>query len=171
VNTATASNGLRGGGRDGRLGSVVDKGLQPANSCEDVRAAGLRTYIEAKQLLPSLGPQSIFHSGHSAETALLHVPSDISAAVDRGDLAALAFLDLCATFDTVESTTRSCCLLERLWRSFGITGKAVILYQLDRRPYTQRIRRGGSTPRSTVMGCGVPQDSVLSPDLVPAIHG
>jgi hypothetical protein len=94
VNTATASNGLRGGGRGGCLGSVVDKRLQPANSCEDVRAARLRTYIEAKQLLPSLGQQSSFHSRHCTETALLHVPSDISAAVDRGDLAALALLDL-----------------------------------------------------------------------------
>jgi hypothetical protein len=114
VNTATASNGLRGGGRGGRPGPVFDKGLQPANSCEDVRAARqLRTYLEANQLLPSLGPQSSFRSGHSTETALLHVLSDILAAVDRGDLAALVLLDLCAAFDTVESTTRSC------WNVYG----------------------------------------------------
>jgi hypothetical protein len=113
VNTATASNGLKGGGRGGRLGSVVDKGLQPANFCEDVRAAQLRTYLEAKQLLQSLGPQSSFHSGHYTETAVLHVPSDILDAVDRGDLVALALLYLCATFDTVESTIRSC------WNVYG----------------------------------------------------
>jgi hypothetical protein len=47
------------------------------------------------------------------------------------------------------------------------TGRAVIL---PVRPHTQRIRRGGSTSRSTVMGCGVPQGSVLSPDLVPSIY-
>jgi hypothetical protein len=126
VHTATASNGLRGVGRGGRLGFVVDKGLQPANSCEDVRDVQLRMYIEAKQLIPSLGPQSSFHSGHSTDTALLHVPSDISTAVDRGNFAALALWDLCATFDTVESTTRLCCLLERLRRSICITRRAVI---------------------------------------------
>ena len=92
---------------------MFDKGLQPANSCEDVRAAQLRTYIEAKQLLPSLGPQSSFHSGHSTETALLPVPSDILAVVNRGDLAALALLKICATFDTVESTIGSC------WNIYG----------------------------------------------------
>jgi hypothetical protein len=115
VNTATATNGLRGGGCGGRPGPcLIDKGLQPANSCEDVRAARqLPTYLEANQLLPSLGTQSSFRFRHSTETALLHVLSDILAAVDRGDLAALVLLDLSAAFDTVESTTRSC------WNVYG----------------------------------------------------
>jgi hypothetical protein len=30
------------------------------------------------------------------------------------------------------------------------------------RPLTQRIRRGGSTSRSIVMGCGIPQGSVAT---------
>ena len=42
--------------------------------------------------------------------------SDILAAVDRGEFAALVVLDLSAAFDTVDKGV----LLERLRRSFGI---------------------------------------------------
>jgi hypothetical protein len=102
------------------------------------------------------------------ETALLQVPLDILAAVDRRDLAALVLLDFCAAFDTVESTTGYRIPFERLRGSLGITGTAVILPVT---PYTHPFHRGGSMSRSTVMGCGVPQGSVLGPDIVPAIHG
>jgi hypothetical protein len=124
-------------------------------------------YLEANQRLPSLGPQSSFRSGHSTETALLHVLSDVLAAIDRSDLAPLVLFDLCAAFDTVELTIGSC------WNVYGgrqvITGRAVIL---PVKSYTQlRSCRGGSTSRLTVMGFGIPQGSVLGSDRVPAIHG
>jgi hypothetical protein len=51
-------------------------------------------------LLPSV--QSGFRPRHSTETATLKVLSDILAAVDREDIAALALLDLSAAFDTVD---------------------------------------------------------------------
>jgi hypothetical protein len=55
--------------------------------------------------------------GHSAETAVLHVLSDIFiSAVDRGDFAALLLLDLSAAFDTVDYDV----LLQGLQESFGI---------------------------------------------------
>jgi len=49
-----------------------------------------------------LSLQSGFHPGHSTETAILHVISDLLPAVDHGDFAALALLDLSAAFDTVD---------------------------------------------------------------------
>jgi len=66
----------------------------------------LMGYLSSADLLPSL--QSGFRQGHSTETAVLRVLSDILQSVDRGDTAALILLDLSAAFDTVESTMRSC---------------------------------------------------------------
>ena len=52
---------------------------------------------------------------------MLHVLSDILAAVNRGELTALVFLDLSAAFDTVDHKI----LLENMRRSFDITGTAL----------------------------------------------
>jgi len=57
-------------------------------------------YLSLADLLPPL--QSGFRQGHSTETAVLRVLSDIPQAVDRGDLATLVLLDLSAAFDTVD---------------------------------------------------------------------
>ena len=51
---------------------------------------------------------------------MLKVLADILGAVDSGDLAALALLDLSAAFDTVDHET----LLIRLKKSYGIGGRA-----------------------------------------------
>jgi len=53
------------------------------------------------------------------------VLSDILAAVDRGDFAALVLLDLSAAFDTVDHDI----LLQRLLTSFGIGGAALKWFQ------------------------------------------
>jgi len=57
-------------------------------------------YLQSADLLPA--NQSGFRPGHSTETAVLQVLSDILVAVDRGDVAALILLDLSAAFDTVD---------------------------------------------------------------------
>ena len=61
-----------------------------------------------------------FRKGHSTETAVLRVLSDILQAVDRGDTAALILLDLSAAFDTVDHAN----LLQRLQTTFGIDDSA-----------------------------------------------
>ena len=58
--------------------------------------------------------QSGFRRGHSTETAIMKVLSDVLSAVDRDDTAILALIDLPATFDTVDQKI----LLERLYTSF-----------------------------------------------------
>ena len=62
-------------------------------------------YLETADLLPPL--QSGFRPRHSTETAVLHVLSDILTAVDSGDAAALALLDLSAAFDTVDTSLQN----------------------------------------------------------------
>jgi len=57
-------------------------------------------YLQSADLLPA--NQSGFTPGHSTETAVLWVLSDILLAVDHGDVAALILLDLSAAFDTVD---------------------------------------------------------------------
>ena len=71
-------------------------------------------YLTSADLLPSL--QSGFREGHSTETAVVRVLSDILHAVDCGDVAALVLLDLSAAFDTVDHDI----LLQRLQVTFGI---------------------------------------------------
>ena len=57
-------------------------------------------YLTSADLLPLV--QSGFRPGHSTETAVLRLLSDILQAVDHGDSAALILLDLSAAFDTVD---------------------------------------------------------------------
>jgi len=46
--------------------------------------------------------QSAYRRGHSIETVVTKVLSDILIAIDRDDFAALALLGLTAAFDTVD---------------------------------------------------------------------
>jgi hypothetical protein len=85
---------------------------------ERMVARQLLVNLNDNDLLPSL--QAGFRVNHSTETAMLHVLSDILAAVDRGEFAALVLLDLSAAFDTVDHQI----LFERMRRSFGITDTA-----------------------------------------------
>ena len=64
--------------------------------------------------------QSGFRPGHSTETAVLQVLSELLQAVDRGNFGTLVLLDLTAAFDTVDQDIR----LQRLQQTFGIDGAA-----------------------------------------------
>jgi len=66
------------------------------------------------------------------------VLSDILQAVDRGDLAAVALLDLLIGFDTVH-------LLERLQQTFGISDTALCWFYSHLLSRTQYVRHGPTT--------------------------
>ena len=112
-------------------------------------AQQLQHYLCTAGLLPML--QSGFRPLHSTETALLRVLSDILAAVDRGNFAALVLLDLSAAFDMVDNDI----LLQMLKTSFGIGGAALKWFQSYLTSRTQYVRRG--TVRSTIVQliCGL----------------
>jgi len=69
-------------------------------------------YLNATRLLPTT--QSGFRPGHSTETAITRVLSDLLDAVDRDNTAILVLLDLSAAFDTVDHGI----LLKRLQVTF-----------------------------------------------------
>jgi len=119
----------------------------------------LLDYLTSADLLPTL--QSGFRSGHSTETAILRVLSDIILAVDHGDVAGLVLLDLSAAFDTVDHDI----LLQRLRVTFGINDVAHRWIRSYLSGWTQHVRRGHKKSTLTRLVCGVPQGSVLGPIL------
>ena len=126
---------------------------------ERIVARQLVDYLSSHNLLSSL--QSGFRPGHSTETATLHVLSELLMAVDRGDFAALALLDLYAAFDTVDHEI----LLQRLQTSFSIVGSALQWFWSYLSGRTQYVRRGATRSTVSYLFCGVPQGSVLGPIL------
>ena len=86
---------------------------------EKFAAYQLTFYLETNKLLSEC--QSGFRRGHSTETLLLHLLSDIYGAIDSHNLVTtrlLALFDISAAFKTVDYEI----LLERLEISFGLSG-------------------------------------------------
>jgi len=90
--------------------SIVSKLL------ERIVVRQLVAYLSTANLLPTL--QSGFCPGHSTETTVLQVMSELLQSVDRGEVGALILLDLTAAFDTVDHDI----VLQRLQQTFGIDG-------------------------------------------------
>jgi hypothetical protein len=114
-------------------------------------------YLKQFDLLPPL--QSGFREGHSTETAILKVLSDLRMAIDRGDFGILVLLDLSAAFDTVDHNI----LLQRLEKTFGIGATVLRWFQSYLYERHQHVRCGGERSSISVVNCGVPQGSVLGP--------
>ena len=109
------------------------------------------SHLEELKLLPDF--QSAYIRGHSTETAVLKVYSDLIDAISNGKFALLSLLDLNAAFDTIDHNI----LLHRLEITFGFRGVPLqwMRSYLDGR--TQSILLGGklNDPRPAVYG--VPQ--------------
>jgi len=88
----------------------------PSKLLERIAAKQLIAYLEKFALLPRL--QSAYRIGHSSETAVLKVLSDILLGIDAGDLSALVLLHLSAAFDTVDHHI----LVQHQKHSYCITG-------------------------------------------------
>ena len=140
--------------------SVVSKLL------ERLVAKRMLSYLTSSGLMPSL--QSAYRVHHSTETAVLRVMADILQALDRGDFAALAFLDLSAAFDTVDHAT----LLRRIELSYGIRGMALSWLRSYLSDRTQFVRSGSTSSRPAVLRYGVPQGQFnsIGANSVSAVH-
>ena len=105
--------------------------------------------------------QSTYCTGHSTETALLHVVNDLLNAMDEDKISVLLLMALSASFDTIDLQI----LLSRLETVFGIRSTALQWfrsYLLDR---NQCVVVNNSASSSSAVMFGVPQGLVLGPVL------
>ena len=105
--------------------------------------------------------QSAYRKGHSTETALLRVQSDILCAVDQGKAAYLILLDLSAAFDTIDHDI----LLGYMETHLGICGTVLNWFQSYLCNRMQSVVIDGVASQPSALRYGVPQGSVLGPVL------
>ena len=101
--------------------------------------------------------QSAYKAGHSTETTLLKIKSDIHLSLAEGKPTALVLLD--AAFDTIDHKQ----LLECLSSQFGFCGLALEWFHSYISDRTQSVKIGTSISHPKSLSCGVPQGSVLGP--------
>ena len=124
---------------------------------ERVVAGQLTKHMSDNNLLDPL--QSAYRPGHSCETAILKVKSDIDSALAEGDGVLLLLLDLSAAFDLVDHPM----LLDRLETLLGITGTARRWMESYLTSRTQSVMIGDAKSEPHALTTGVPQGSVLGP--------
>ncbi len=124
---------------------------------EKVVASRLRDHMTAHDLLDP--HQSAYRAGHSTETALLRVHSDIVTSVDEGQGVFLVLLDLSAAFDTVDHNI----LLDFLRDYVGLDGVVFQLFKSYLSGRTQCVSVEGILSEFSELAYGVPQGSVLGP--------
>ena len=119
------------------------------------RAAAALILLTVNKLLPDRQPA--YSAFRSTETAIAGLMSDILLAIDAGDIAALALLDLSAVFDTVNHTNQ----LQRLWTSSGLNDADLSWF----RTYQcwQHVCHHSEQLAPSIVQFSVPQGSVLGP--------
>ena len=122
---------------------------------ERVVAQRLKEYLTQNNLLPRC--QSAYRRHHSTETAMLRVISDALPAADARYVKLLGMVDLSAAFDCVDHPL----LLERLQRTFGLTGDALRWMTSFVTGRTQQVVYNGQLSPIELLRYGVPQGSVL----------
>ena len=121
---------------------------------EKVIASRIISHIENNAIIDQF--QSAYKCGHSTETALLRVYSDIVTTIGKGNGSFLVLLDLSTAFDTIDHSN----LFDILEKYVGITGDAL---QFIKSYFSDRSQ---STRIESIMSgivhiiCGVPQGSV-----------
>ena len=100
---------------------------------EKVISSRILTHIADNDLIDKF--QSVYRCGHSTETVLLRVYSDIVTMVGKGNGSYLVLLDLSAAFDTVDHDT----LFVILEKYIGITGSVLQILKSHFSDRAQRI--------------------------------
>jgi exonuclease III len=124
---------------------------------EKIVAAQLTHYLDKNGLLPTY--QSGFRKGHSTETLLVRLLSDIYGAIDQSQVTLLALFDVSAAFDTVDHAI----LLQRLSISFGLSGNVLGWLTSFLQDRSFMVAHGSTRSTWVPAPFGLPQGSVLGP--------
>src|SRR5688572_25129091 len=114
-------------------------------------------YLDKDNLLPTF--QSGFRKGHSTETLLVRLLSDIYGAIDRSQVTLLALLDVSAAFDTVDHDI----LLQHFSISFGLSGNMLDWLTSYLRDRSFIVAHGSTRFLWVPAPVLLPQGSVLGP--------
>ena len=137
----------------------ISKLLFLSKLLEKVVLSQLLPYLHHNLILEKF--QSGYKAGHSTESALLRVTSDLLRIVDSGKCAALVLLDLSAAFDTLDHTT----LIDRLRQVAGINNAALAWFRSYLTNRSFAVNLSDSFSHDANLTCGVPQGSILGPIL------
>lgn len=161
--------------KDATLIPIIKDKKADVNQLKNYRPISLLSYISkvleglaAKQLSNyivghNLGNlrQSAYKTGHSVETTLLALQSELLEVLDRGNVAFLVLMDLSAAFDTVNHDL----LIDIMNNAYHITGKPLEWFRSYLSGRTFRVKVGDSLSSRRKLNTGVPQGSVLGPML------
>ena len=103
--------------------------------------------------------QSAYKAGHSTETNLLKIKSDIHLNLAQGLPTALVLLDLSAAFDTIDHLKLFDCLSS--W--FGFSNTILNWFKSYMSGRNQSVKINGSLLSPMSLSFGVPQGSVIGP--------
>ena len=126
---------------------------------EKIVLSQLLAYLNANSLFPT--SQSGYRPGHSTETALLNMFSDILHALDNGDVTVVTLLDLSAALYTIDHNV----LCQRLEHLYGISCTSLNWFSSYLSNRTQTVTINNKLSQPTLLNFGVPQGSVLGPIL------
>lgn len=102
-----------------------------------------------------------YKKNHGTETLLLHFLDEILVAVDKNLGVVVLIIDLSAAFDTVCHSK----LINILYSSYGIRGKALKWFKSFLTGRSQCVKVGSALSSPLILSFGVPQGSVLGPIL------
>ena len=100
--------------------------------------------------------QSAYRKGHSTETALLKVSSDILCELDKNRMVLLVMLALTVAFDTINHNT----LFHRFETGLGVNGPPLSWF---RSTDSVKSLLMASVQSVVPLDCGVPQGSIMGP--------
>ncbi len=123
---------------------------------EKVLAIQITGYFEKNKIFTP--HQHGFRKGHSCETALHELISDLNKARDKKLINLLLFIDFKKAFDTVDSKL----LLAKLFH-YGFDTASLLLVADYFNNRHQKTKIGNSFSKSNLILLGVPQGSILGP--------